>query len=639
MIGPRSEGAPEGRSWSPVRSSSDAIAAVAIPTERIAKAIKAVKILNRSRSTLSILAATTEEILKRAALSLAVVLLALPVAAGAQSLFVGIVRDQDGAVVGGARLVGRDAAGRQLAAAAAAADGTFALAAAGIVTVDVDCDYCLAQRGLSAAATSPLVILVTRFRALALDVPNDRDLSALPYARAENAAALQPFTFSAVPGNLSFGLDRGHALVSTAGVAFYRISDGGNALTTLPDRYLERLTTTRPDQGYRYGNYADGGTFDVDPASGERTAARLDGGPDESIAARYATPGLAAAVGASYGSGTRQARADLIGTSSLLGGTLRTVASLAGNANESYSALGAQYATSSRRFDTYVDANVARSTFRPNAFGEDDGSSLYMDVRVRSRGPLALEGGARFRSSAGYYAAQAFQIQMTGLQQEAALYTDLTYSSAGNTLQAAAGVERIYRNQGPFGAASSIEPVASFQYGYALGAHFGLTASGSALPRIPTLTEVAGYGMIERSLIPVDRDRLVEAGLSYTDRSRIQARVEAFRQEIEGGVTSTAVGVGASLGWQIAPALSLRSWIMQPSQNLAGATFYSAPVPSQTTSVWLTYDAHVRIDAIYYGGRIDGDVNLPVGPDMTFRIGRDASSGSPRYSFGLRFVR
>ena len=387
--------------------------------------------------------------------------------------------------------------------------------------------------------------------------PNDRDLAALPYARAENAAALAPFTFTSGPGNLNLGLDRGHALVSTGGVASYRIADGGNALTSLPDRYLERLTTLAPTQGYRYGSYGDGGTFDLEPVADEHTALRVDAGPDESVAARYASAGLAAAAGASYGSGVRQARADIITTSSLLGGTLRSVASLAGSGTETYAALGTQYATASRRYETFVDANVTRSTVSSTngVMPQADGSSIFPDMRVRNRGPLNLEVGARFRTSTGYYIAPSYIYQVSGVQQEAALYSDVSFSAAGNTLRAAAGVTQIVRS-GYVATDTTFAPIGSLDYAYALGPHFTLKADGAALPRIPTLVEDAGYFLLDRSLIPVDRDQLIETGISYTDRSRIRADVEAFRQRITGASSDDATWHRLSLAWQIAPSLS-----------------------------------------------------------------------------------
>jgi len=639
VIGPRSEGASEGRNCSPVRSSKDDNAAAAIPAEAIKKATTAVSTLSLSRDIISILAATTEEILKRLALGLALAL--LPLAGAAQGLLVGVVRDQDGAVVSGARIVGRDASGREAGSAIAGPDGTFALTASGVTSVDVGCDYCLALRGIAPA--SPLVVLIMRFGALALAVPNDRDLAALPYARAENAAALQPFTFTAGPGNLSFGLDRERGLISTAGIAFYRISDGGNALTSLPDRYLERLITLAPAQGYRYGDYADAGTFDIEPLADERIGLRLDGGPAESVAARYATAGLAAAVGESYGSGIRQARADVVGTSSFMGGTLHSIASLAGSGSETYSALGLQYATASRRYETYVDANAVRSTSNPTGPGsaEATGSAFFTDVRVRNRGPVQLEFGGRFRSSNGHYAAPYYLYQSSGLQQEAALYTDLSFSAAGNTLQAAAGLTHIFRNQyGYFGPDTTVAPIGSLAYAYAFGPHFTFTAGGSALPRVPTLAEAGRYAFYAHALLPVDRDELFQSGFSYTDRSRISTEIAVFRERIAGAGTSVDAGAGISLAWQIAPELALRAWSMQPSQSLAAPyVFYAPAALPRTSSVWLTYDRFVRFDAIYYGGRIDGDVNFPVARDTIFRVGRDSSSGSPLYSFGLRYVR
>jgi hypothetical protein len=585
--------------------------------------------------------------LKRLVLGLGVVL--LPLAVAAQPLVIGVVRDQDGAVIPGARIAGRDASGKVVATAQAAADGTFALEASAIASVDVQCDYCAPLH--AAPVAQPLVLFVTRYRALITVAPNEFDLAALPYARAENAAALQPFAL-ARPGSVSFGLDRGASLISTAGISSYRIADGGTALTTLPDRYLESLTTVAQTQGYRYGSYGDGGAFDFEPIAGERAALRVDGGPDESAALRYATPGLAAAAGASYGWGVHQSRADLIATSAVAGGTLRTIASLAGTSqSEDYSALGVQYATASRRYETFLDADVSGSRLDPSYAYEyspvASGSSTFVDFRVRNRGPLGLEFGARFRNSTGSYLAPESEYQAAGSQQEGAVYSDISFNAAGNTVLAAAGLTRLYRGgYGYYTADTLVAPLGSFDYAYAFGPHFSLSAAASALPRIPTLAEEGAYGMLFHSTIPIDRDQLLQSGFSYTDLSRLRAEVEAYREQIVGAGTSIDAGVGFSIGWQIAPVLALRAWTLQPTQNLAGAYAayasyapYAATLPARASSVWLTYDPGARIDAIYYSGRIDGDVNLPIGPHTTFRIGRDSSSGAPRYSFGVRAER
>lgn len=572
---------------------------------------------------------------------LGIVLACLPLAAVGQGLTVGIVRDQDGAVVPGASIVAHDAAGKAVASARAGSDGTFVLEAASIATIDVTCEYCAPVRGL--VPRSPLLLAVTRFRALVSTSPNDRDVAALPYARAENVAALTPFVL--VSGQtVSFGLDRGTSLVATTGIPAYRISDGGTPIGTLPDHYVDRIVVTPPPEGFRYGSYADGGTFDFQPFADERAAVRLDGGPDESVALKYALPGVAAAAGASLSGGVHRRRADVVATSDLLGGTFQTVASLAGNDGETYAALGAHYATASRRYETLADANVFRSALVPRDGGmaAASGSALFTDFRVRNRGPLGLELGARLQSSTGNYMGPYGAFGVAGAYREAAVYGDIAFEANGNSLQAAAGLTELYRSGYAYGSGTTtVAPIGSLQYAYALGPSFSLTAGGSALTRLPTLEETAAYDYTFHALLPVDRDQLVTAGIAYTDRSRVRAELEAYRERIDGAGTSVDAGLGVSVAWQIAPSLALRTWALAPSQapGTGAVSYYASTTPIRTTSVWLTYDAGVRFDAIYSGRHIDGDLNVPVAPNTTLRIGRDASGGWPRYVFGLRYVR
>jgi hypothetical protein len=93
------------------------------------------------------------------------------------------------------------------------------------------------------------------------------------------------------------------------------------------------------------------------------------------------------------------------------------------------------------------------------------------------------------------------------------------------------------------------------------------------------------------------------------------------------------------VAWQIAPVLALRAWSFQPSQTQSYFYYYAQTLPQRTQSIWLTYDAGTRIDAIYYSGHFDGDLNVPLAPFTALRIGRDSSSGAPVYSLGLRYVR
>lgn len=573
-----------------------------------------------------------EESLKRAVLCLGLALLPLPCAA--QGLLTGVVRDQDGAVVAGAEVTARDGRGASLESVAAGPDGTFAIDVPA-ATLQVRCDYC---RPLSVVAgSSPLILFVQRYRALTSAAPNARDLAALPYARPKNQAALIPFT-TISPQNVSFGVDRGRALIATGGLAAYSIADGTTALSSFPDRYLEQLAAVAPAQGYRYGSYGDGGSIDFEPFADERLGARLDSGREEDLALRYAAGPLSAAVGASEGGGVRRARADLGGTAPLLGGILRTSAALAEDGDQTYGALAGSYATFSRRYATFADVNAMQLDQEPVArpTPESAGSSIFAGIRVRNLGPAGLEFGGRVRSSSGYYNVPRNGPQAAGTQDEAALYSDLSFSTGGGHVAAAAGIDGVRRsNPYAYGASTTLAPLGSLEYAQSLGAYVTLSASGIASVRVPTLVESLAYV----GLPPVDRDQLMQTALTFTDRSRFSAELTAYRQRIAGATNTADAGLGLSLVWQIAPALALRTWSLQPSQNRSYFYYYAQTAPQRTQAVWLTYDAGTRVDAIYYTGHFDGDLNLPLDASTALRIGRDSSTGSPVYSFGLRYSR
>jgi hypothetical protein len=117
-----------------------------------------------------------------------------------------------------------------------------------------------------------------------------------------------------------------------------------------------------------------------------------------------------------------------------------------------------------------------------------------------------------------------------------------------------------------------------------------------------------------------------------------------FRQAVAGTAYGTTGGSGISAVWQIAPSLALRSWTLISHQNSDDDTEYTGVAPDAyatgTSSLnrnvtWLTAGSVLRVDAIWRGGFLDGDVSLPAGPRARLVAGTRRDGPNRVYTAGL----
>ena len=149
--------------------------------------------------------------------------------------------------------------------------GTFALDAAGIVSVLVTCRYC-APTSLRSRTGEPVVVIVRRYEALANESPTASDLENLPYAHVESALALRPFTLLAqstgpYPGSrLS---DRGtlseRSLLWTTGRQTTTSSTAARRTICMPAQFERDANVGSASNAYLYGDQAGGGTVTLEP--------------------------------------------------------------------------------------------------------------------------------------------------------------------------------------------------------------------------------------------------------------------------------------------------------------------------------------------------------------------------------------
>ena len=160
----------------------------------------------------------------------------------------------------------------------------------------------------------------------------------------------------------------------------------------------------------------------------------------------------------------------------------------------------------------------------------------------------------------------------------------------------------------------------------------------------------AGYG--ESTLgtpgIALARASLGEAGVSFSDHRRLHLDVLAF---VEGDAAPAAYdrGVGVALGWEIAPRVSLRAWVLSDGEaenTLLPQYPGGPPYPGELQRtfrrdvVWATWDAPLRLDVLVRNGALEGSLNAPLGGGYGVFIGSARNERSIRVlSAGLTRTR
>ena len=538
---------------------------------------------------------------------------ALP--AQADELLVGALRDQDGGVVSGAAVTALDAKGAVLARDRSAADGTFALATLSRpVTVMVRADDSDLLRIAVPPGSSPLAAIVRRHRSADL-IPSVADVAALPAGGLDAIGSVLPYRI-AFPGTIADRwLARGRGVTSVEGLAFYRRGDGGDTTSLLPARAFGALVVRDSLQAPWYGDRAGAGIVDA-RLFDRQDAVRLTTGDSSFAVGRDPI-----VVGATSWDSDGVRRLLAARANGALGPVSATVVALLGDApGAHYAGAGTEVHAATRTFDAAVRLGVTADI--ADAAARNGGSVADAAFDVSGRGPNAIAVRARWRDERG-------TLGDVGVEHhDSALVFGTT---RGNVARVTAAVALAHGDDYESGSRAAFALLPSLALDTPLGVNWTLHLGGGA-----STLGTPGFG--------IARAALGEAGIAYADRRRLRAELVAYT-EGDNGPTAVNRGFAASIGWEIAPRLSLRAWSLRDGDRFDAATPIYPGGPTQTISstdrfdrdvVWLTWDAPTRFDLVLRERALEGSIRVPLGARYAFSVGsylrRDATRA---VSFGL----
>lgn len=544
--------------------------------------------------------------------------------ADADTLLTGAIRDRAGGAIAGARVTAFDAAGQTVGADVSLADGTFALDARTVpATIAIVCDYCRSQRR-PVRPGEPAVVFVERFAALTAAGPSAADIRALPYRSAADIASLRPFAVIGGGRITDRGLDR-DAAVLVDGLPFYRAADGQDLSQLVPAGFVAALAMASPLVAPRYGGYAAAGIADVRLRDPDFSTSRIDIGEAADVVVRADAANGGAGYAVSSDSHNDRQAASTGGTLPFAGGRLSFEGLGMSDSSLHASGAGLAYITDSRRFTTTGSLSATQS---------DAASLIAVNARVQNRGPLGWEfGGRMLRATSSALAAG-------GTQFDGAVYAAAVRQTGNSRVWATFA----WDTGGDGGVGDGLRTsglVGSLADDVRLGARWTFHAGAVSNLRIPTFAELTANAPVA---IGGDRSLLFEQSLTYEDLRRFRVSGRTYTQRATGSATRHINGVGIEAAWQIAPQLALRTWLLRANQSAIPASYEEAltdagPVPTASALtrqlIWLSYENHVRVDALVRGGALEGDVCIPLSARYAFAIRTAQFDGRRVTTFGV----
>lgn len=542
------------------------------------------------------------------------------------ALVTGAVRDQNGNAIAGATV---SAPGVRT---ATDADGTFALEAAGVRSVTISCTYCRTAV-VPVPPDGAVVAIVRRFDALLLPAPTERDLLALPYSHVESSVALRPFTLlnasaGVLPGARvsTYGASPFGGLVIDDGIPQYDIAAGVTTWRAFPGFDVKAADVRDASDAFRYGDMAGGGTFSMNTQLASGASALISGGNAGAFHISQAVSNAAYNGAASSNAQEQRLRVDgsaqtAIGKDALSATALLAQDQLApeglGNVNESADGLRLHFQSGGSP-SSFADVIVDRSGYDVQTASAARVSGLWSDVTVQagvtSDTPVELFATMGARTSSGFYDAQSLSVpRVAGNLTQMQAVVGVQRATERYSFQGGLGAFAVAYAGGTLGASQPLyttilSPSASGSYNF--GSHWSAQVSASGAFRLPSLLETYAKPPPSPAL-PYDRYESIVESIGYTDSARIRASLLAMNEGVSNLDEGAVHSAGVEVAWQIAPVLSLRTWVMHVNDTTHSeyplVRFARTPVPVTVGSAWLTYDlpSGIRADLIYRRDLID----------------------------------
>lgn len=503
---------------------------------------------------------------------------------------VGVVHDTDGYPVSGATVILHAADGGAIGNGTTAGDGTFAVEEnTNVAAVEVRCAYCL-RMTVTAVPGRPVVAVVRRFAAL-----RDRGISAadarvLPYASATDLASLLPFAVTTHGTISDRGLAGARGTVIADGIPLYRATDGVDLGTAIPAHGTATIGETDPTQANADGANSADGFFSIDTLDQPAGLARADAGSAVNVALRGGN--LLRGAFETAGGTDAATRGVLDGTLSTAAGTLDLRAVAASGMSASANGFASTLVTPLRTASLISSLSMAQSS---DANGPENDSLAALTLQ---NGNVTY--GVRGQRAAGFFE------YGTGVQYDARAFIQTVHDD---------GHTRIFAS------------LAAAQDGDALGRY--ASANAALLPILSVATHLAPEFVLHADSVDallavplylinsvpsaVSRSHLLDAGLGFDDGNRIRVDAMLFRQTVTGQAYGTTGGSGISAVWQIAPSLALRSWTLISKDNGYEYATYGTTSSLDRNVAWLTAGNVLRVDAIWRGNNLEGDISIPAG--------------------------
>jgi hypothetical protein len=557
-------------------------------------------------------------------------------------LVVGSVRDQDGAPIAGARI--QLLGGPGFPSTVTAPDGTFSIAGSGNA-VQIRCDYCRPAEA-PVAADGTVTAIVLRYDAIRFEGPSPSDLRALPYTHAESDVALTPFVVLEENTNPLVGTSLHDRSISTVGgllvldgVPDYNGTDGFTTYQTIAYQSAAGVNVDRASQGYEYGSIAQAGTYDVDTLGGTTAIA---GGTDafETLAQNGFAGGYSAGPGDLRNRVAAQIPLVLPNASTqitLASGSANVVGNAENMLASAFSSLRLSYERT-QGTDLYANFIADRGTdayTAPHGGVDDIWSDVDANVGVRSHAVVAPFAEVDTRTTSGWYWSPAEAPYVAGTIDQTRAYAGVSANLPWSSANVAYGLDAIrYVNSYPDAVTA---PVSGHDASASIDLHpsplWDLQASTSSGYVLQT---IFGYYLSDSGYPPSNALSTNEVDLTLYDLHRVRVGLTSFETRSVSGIADTSSG--AELAWQIAPAISLRTWWLDVHPHSGSAqTVGSAWLSAQTGAM--------RIDLIWQRDlldlaadmHLDGSISGPIGVRTRWFAESEQFNRARSTNVGVRF--